>query len=131
MCALRGYAVQPSTVFDDFGKGIITPEGLRAAKVLAPESFAKFQAQLLEHVTDHMMRNRQLTWSTRLQLDKLGIESIRPQTVARLQANLTAPPPDAPPAGPPPGPPPGPGAVDMKIPQTGYDTIEARAAGMI
>jgi hypothetical protein len=123
--------VQPSVIFDDFGRGIVTPEGLRAAKVLAPESFAKFQAQLLDHVTDHMLRNQQLTWSARLQLDKLGIESIRPDRVARLQANLSGPPPEAPPAGPP-GPqgPPPPPPVDMKIPQSGFDAIEARHLGM-
>lgn len=121
------YALKPETAFEDFGRGLITPEGLRAAKTLTPDSFATFQNMLLDHVTDHMMRNRQLTWSQRLQLDKLGIESIRPADVARLQANFMQAPPDAGPnpAGPgSTGAPPPP--LNMKIQQSGFDSIEAR-----
>jgi hypothetical protein len=122
------YALKPDTILDDFGRGIITPEGLRGAKVLLPQegsgSFADFQAQLLDHVTDHMLRNRQLTWTQRLNLDKLGIESLRPDRIARLQADMMSAPPEPPPAGQQ-----GPGPLDMKIQHSGFDSVEARLAG--
>lgn len=117
------YAVHPETIFEDFGRGIITPEGLRGAQVLAPDSFATFQSYLRDHVTDHLLRNGRLTWSKRLQLDKLGIESIRPDSVARLQANLMPALPEPTPADqgqPPPRP------LNMKTPQTGFDAVEQR-----
>jgi hypothetical protein len=117
-----GYAKHPLSVFDDFSRGIVTPEGLRAAELFAPEEMMKFRAELLDHATDHMMRNRQLTQSRRLLLDKLGIPAIRPDSIVSLQANLMAPAPaGAPPAKPAPQKSPG-----MMVQQSGYDAIEAR-----
>jgi hypothetical protein len=121
------YALQPEKVFDDFEKGIVTPEGLRAAKTFMPESFLEFQLRLQEHVADHMSRNRKLTQSQRLRIDKLlgypAGADLRPKAIAMLQANLAAPSPEAPSANPPTGKP-----VNMKTQQSGFDAIEARKA---
>lgn len=119
------YALHPETIFDDFGKGIVTPVGLRAANTLAPDTMATFQDYLRDHVTDHLLRNGRLTWSKRLQLDKLGIESIRPDSVASIQANLLPAPPEPPPANQ--GPPP-PRPLNMQVQQTGFDAVEARVS---
>lgn len=126
------YALRPETIFEDFEKGIITPEGLRAAKTVAPpESFEQFQLDLQEHVENHMLRNKRLTNSQRLRVDKLlgypaGAE-FKPKALARLQANLMKAPEEPPPAGPSgdggPAPPP---PLNMSIQQTGFDSIEAR-----
>lgn len=124
------YATKPETVYDDFERGIITPEGLRAAKTFTPESFAEFQAQLQSHVENHMLRNRQLTQSQRLNISKLlgypAGADLKPQAIARLQANLMQAPSGASPADQPNGNGPPNPPVDMKVQQTGFDAVEAR-----
>lgn len=118
------YALKPDTVFDDFEKGIITPEGLRAAKTFLPEAFVEFQLDLQKQVTDRMMRGQKLTQSQRLRVDKLlGYGLLRPASAARLQANLNAP------KGATPAPPTGNGPVNMQVQQSGFDAIEARMTG--
>lgn len=118
------YALKPDTVFDDFEKGIITPEGLRAAKTFLPEAFVEFQLDLQKQVTDRMMRGQKLTQSQRLRVDKLlGYGLLRPASAARLQANLNAP------KGATPAPPTGNGPVNMQVQQSGFDAVEARMTG--
>jgi hypothetical protein len=127
------YAARPETIFDDFERGKVTPEGLRAAKTFAPESFAQFQSELQRHVEDHLLRNKRLTDSQRLRIDKLlGFPAgadLKPAAIARLQGNLAmkalAEPPPADPTGGGAPPPP----VNMRIQQSGFDAIEARVAG--
>jgi hypothetical protein len=114
------------SVYDDFARNIVTPEGLRAANELTPQSFKEFQDYLKEHVTNHMLAGRTVTWSQRLQLDKLGIQSIRPETIARLQADFLQPLPEAPAGQNGQAIPPPPKPLDMKIAQSGFDAIEAR-----
>jgi hypothetical protein len=127
------YAVQPMTVWDDFARGKVTTEGIRAAKAFMPDTYTEFQGQLMEHVQNHMLRNKKLTASQRLRVDKLlGFPAgpdLRPDTIRRLQANLMKAPdpagagaPAAPPAG---GNPP----LNMQVQQSGFDAIEARVAG--
>lgn len=129
------YASEPMQVFDDFERGIITPEGLRAANTLVPESFEEFQLQLMEHVQNHMLRNKQLTQTQRLRVDKLlGFPAgpdLRPKAIARLQANfaMNAPEEGAPSAGQMGGGPQPPMPIDMNIQQSGFDAVEARMAG--
>ena len=123
------YAAHPETIFADFEKGKVTPEGIRAAKTFAPTSLEDFRTELRQHVEDHMMRGRRLSQSQRLRVDKL-LESpagadLRPAAIARLQANLSEgsqEPPPAPPAT-------GNKPVNMKVQQSGFDAIEARQAG--
>jgi hypothetical protein len=125
------YATKPETIFDDFEHGKVTPEGLKAAQTFAPTAFSEFQTQLQEHVENHMLHNRQLTDSQRLRIDKLlgypAGADLKPAAIARLQSNLMKAPPEPPPADPnggAPSPPP----VDMKVQQTGFDAVEARAS---
>lgn len=121
------YAAQPMTVWQDFAKGIVTPEGLDAAQTLMPEQFADFQVKLFAHVQEHMMRNRMLTQSQRLRVDKLlGGMAIRPEDIARNQQSLSQdlPKEDGPPnqnTG-------GNKSVDMPIQQSGFDQVEMRKA---
>lgn len=122
------YAAQPMSVFADFERGIVTPEGLRAAKVLMPEAFAEFQTKLWGHVENHMLHNQQLTQTQRLRIDKLlGFPAgpdLKPEAIAALQANLMKAPEAPPPAGPSGRPP-----LNLTVQQTGFDAIEARKAG--
>lgn len=122
------YAKNPMTVWDDFERGKVTPEGIRAAKAFMPESYAEFQVHLMEHVQNHMLRNQKLTASQRLRVSKLlefpAGPDLRPDTIRRLQANLMKAPEAPPPAGPM-----GAQPVNMQVQPTGFDAIEARAAG--
>jgi len=124
------YATRPASVWEDFERGKVTPEGILAAQTFMPDQYAEFQRQLLSHVTEHIMRNGRLTQSRRLQLSKLGIPAggdLRPNAIARLQSNHAPPAQDqAPPPG---GPPAGNGPVNMKIQQSGFDAVEARKSG--
>jgi hypothetical protein len=124
------YAAHPMTVWTDFAKGKVTPEGLDAAQSLQPEQFEIFRAQLLDHVTAHMLRNGQLTQSQRLRIDKvLGMPAgadLRPEAIARFQANFDGAPPE-PDQGPKPDASRG-GPVNMQIQQSGFDAVEARKA---
>jgi hypothetical protein len=117
------YARKPLSVFDDFERGIVTPEGLKAAELFMPDQLMQFRQELLDHVTDHMMRNRQLSQSRRLLLDKLGIPAIRPDALVALQANLMDSKEESPPAKPSPS-----KSSGMKVQQSGFDAIEARLA---
>ena len=123
------YAVRPMTVWDDFDRGIVTPEGLRAANDFMPEQFGDFRMRLHSYVTEHMLRNKQLTQSQRLRIDKLlgspAGADLKPQAIARYQQVFDAPLPDA--GGPSPKPTGG-GPVNMKIQQSGFDSVEARKA---
>lgn len=127
------YATKPETIYDDFEKGIVTPEGLRAAKLFDPQSFEQFQLDLQGRVEDHLLHNRMLTQSQRLRIDKLlgypAGADLKPATIARLQANLMKPLPEATPADPTGGGGPPPPPVSMQIQQTGFDAVEARRAG--
>ncbi len=128
------YATRPETVYDDFRRGIITPEGLRAATTFTPDDFKEFQLELQQHATNHLLKGHMLTQSQRLRLDKLlpypAGSDFKQQNIARLQANLMKAPPEPTPADPTSGgggPPPPP--VDLKVQQSGFDRIEARLAG--
>lgn len=119
------YAAQPMTVWQDFERGKVTPEGIAAAETFMPEQLQTFRQQLLAHVTDHMSRNQQLTATQRLRIDQLlGGAVISAESVASLQANFAPLPPDqqspAPPA------PTGGKKVDLKVQQSGFDAVEAR-----
>lgn len=122
------YAVQPESVFADFEKGIVTPEGLRAAQTFMPESFAEFQERLFDHVQEGMLRGRRLSDSQRLRIDKLlqsaAGPDLRPRSIRRLQADFAAPAT----GGPSPAPQTG-GPVDLKVQQSGFDAVEARMMG--
>ena len=124
------YAAQPSTVLDDFEKGVVTSVGIRAAKTLIPEAFSDFQMQLQQNVTAHMMRNRRLSQSQRLRIDRLleypAGADLRPEAIRRLQGNFAAAP--QAPGGPTPAPT-GNGPVSMKVQQSGFDGVEARMTG--
>jgi hypothetical protein len=124
------YALRPESIFEDFGRGVITPEGLRAAKHIDPDSFEEFQLKLQSHVENHMLRNRQLTQSQRLRIDKLlgypAGADLRPKSIARRQANYDQAMND--PSGSPPAPT-GNGPVNMNTQQSGFDAIESRMAG--
>jgi hypothetical protein len=121
------YAGAPDTIFDDFRRGKVTTEGLHAAKTLVPESFARFQAELLNQVTEHMMRSKRLDDQQRLRVNKL-LGYPTDDGLKRLQGNMmqsTEPEPStggAPAKG-------GNPKVDMQIHQTGFDAIEARKSG--
>jgi len=124
------YATEPGAVWKDFGRGIITPEGLDWANEV-PEQFAEFRTELLAHVTEHMLKNKQLSQSHRLRIDKLlGVPAgpdLRPDAIARHQADfLEKVPDDA--SGPQP-PQTGGQPVNMKISQAGFDAVEARKSG--
>lgn len=128
-----GYASNPSSVWKDFERGKVTPEGIRAAKELMPETYSEFQQRLYAHATEHMRRGERLSDAQRLRLDKLlGIPTsadLRPETLARLQRNFAdqkspdggAPVQASSPAGNAP--------VNMPIQQSGFDAIEARKTG--
>lgn len=125
------YATKPASIFDDFERGVVTPEGLRAAKAFVPGPFREFQMELQQHVEDHMLRNKQLTDSQRLRVDKLlgypAGADLKPRAISRLQGNLMKAPEEPPAAGPMDGgaPPP---PVNMQVQQTGFDAVEARQA---
>lgn len=125
------YAFHPQTIFEDFSRGVITPEGLRAAKFIAPDSFEEFQLKLQNHVENHMLRNEQLTQSQRLRIDKLlgypAGADLRPKSIARRQANYDVAMND--PSGSPPEAPTGNPPVNMNTQQSGFDAIESRMAG--
>jgi hypothetical protein len=120
------YATKPETVWDDFERGKVTPEGISAAKTFMPESYASFQSDLLDHVQGHMMADRFLSDAQRLRISKLlgypAGPSFKPAALARLQANLTQGT-QAPSAGPQTSPN---GPVSMKVQQSGFDSVEAR-----
>jgi hypothetical protein len=119
------YATEPRTVWEDFAKGIVTPEGLDAAQTLMPEQFAEFQYKLFAHVQDLMLKNRQLSQGQRLRIDKLlGGAAIRPEDIARSQQDFQDLPSD-PEQGPKPT---GNKPVDMPIQQSGFDQVEMRKA---
>lgn len=119
----HAYAADPPRIWKDLERGHVTPEVIDAAQTFAPDQFDDFRAQLLGHVTDHMMNNRQLTQTQRLRLDKLGIQAFRPDSIARYQANFMQTPPDSSGA-------PKPAAtgapVKMNVQQSGFDAVEAR-----
>jgi hypothetical protein len=119
------YANDPKEIWKDFGKGIVTPEGIEAAKEFQAEQFADFQMQLFDRVQQHLLHNKQLTQSHRLRIDKL-LEgaAIRPDDVARNQQNFQPLPPE-PEQGPSPG---GNKAPDMPIQNAGFDAVEMRKA---
>lgn len=120
------YALQPMSVYDDFARGVVTPEGIRAAQTLTPDSFVEFQEQLWGHVEQHMLRQKRLSQTQRLNVDKLLGFGLK-KDIGRLQADF-APVPPAPPTGPAPAGPTG-TPVGMKIQQSGFDAVEARLAG--
>jgi hypothetical protein len=124
------YAMQPSKIFDDFHAGIVTPEGIRAAKTFSPEAFASFQLHLQDEVTKAVMAHKVMTSAQRIRIDRLlevpaGAE-YRPETIALLQAHLAGPTPDEAQDSPQPQGGGGNKAVNMKIPSSGFDAVEAR-----
>lgn len=122
----QGYKEDPRTVWEDFAKGIVTPEGLDAAQTLMPEQFAEFQIKLFAHVQQHMLKNKQISQGQRLRIDKLlGGAAIRADDIARSQQDFAESPPD-----PNQGPAPATGGkpVDMSIQQSGFDAVEMRKA---
>lgn len=123
------YATEPGAVWKDFGRGVITPEGLDWANEV-PEQFAEFRTELLAHVTEHMLKNRELSPGQRLRIDKLlgtpAGPDLRPDAIARHQEDfLEKVPDDA--SGPQP-PQTGGQPVNMKISQAGFDAVEQRKA---
>ncbi len=129
------YATRPETILADFERGVITPEGLAARQVfIGDDDWLKFQIELQDHALQHIRRNKQLTQSQRLRLDKLlpypAGADLRPAAIAAIQDSLSKKPaPGGPSAnltgggGPPPAP------VDLQVQQTGFDAVEARLAG--
>lgn len=118
------YATKPETIWDDLEGAIVRPEAVAAAKTFLPDSFAEFQAQLLNHVEAHMRRGRRLSHAQRLRVDRLlGFGAARPEKIALLQANFAEAPPEG--AAPAPG---GGGPLNLNIPQSGFDAVEARSA---
>lgn len=118
------YAVKPETVWDDFERGKVTPEGLRAAKTFQAESFVQFQGKLRDEVERHMLDRRRLNDTQRLRIGMLlgspAGASLRAPALARLQANLMRAdkgPAQAPQTG---------GPVNMKVEPSGFDAVEAR-----
>lgn len=128
------YATKPMTVWKDFERGVVTPEGLAAATEFMPDQFADFRAKLLEHVTSHLARGERLSSAQRLRVDKLlgipGGADLRGPALVQLQANLAPEGPDNS-AGPTPAKNTGGGnkPVDMKVQQSGFDSVEARKSG--
>jgi hypothetical protein len=119
------YATKPETVLDDFEKGIVTPEGLRAVEAGLVPNFDAFREALIDHVTDRMLKNEQLSQAQRLNITKLlkfpAGADLKPAAIAKLQADFQKP--DTGPSAPSPGPH---RPFDMKIPQSGFDSVEAR-----
>ncbi len=122
------YATRPQTVWKDFQRGVVTPEGLDAANELMPEQFQEFRLKLLSHVHEHMLRNKQLTQSQRLRIDKLlGLPAgadLKPSAILRDQQDFL----DTPQAEPGPQGPTG-KPVNMKIQNDGFDAVTARMTG--
>ncbi len=131
------YAAQPWTVYDDFGRGRIYPEGIRAAKTFNPTEFSQFQAELREKVQARVERDPTLTQAQRLRLDKLlgyaAGATMQKSSITRLQQNMLAPlraspvgamgEGSAPPSAPTPPP------IKLTIDHSGFgDNIEARRA---
>jgi hypothetical protein len=118
------YATKPETVWDDFEKGKVTPEGLSAAKTFMPDSFAQFQQELMDRVQDHMLSNKRLSDAQRLRVDKLlgypAGPALKPAAIARLQSNLSQAPQG------PAKPPQTGGPVNLDTKNTGFDSVEAR-----
>lgn len=121
------YATKPASVWADFERGVVTPEGIAAAQEFMPDQFADFRAQMLDHVTTHMSRGGRLTAAQRLRVDKLlgipGGADLRPDALALLQANLA---PEGPSNDEPPPAKSGGQSVDLKVQQSGFDAVEAR-----
>lgn len=122
------YAVHPSTVFVDFERGIVTPEGVQAAKTFMPDAFQEFREALFENVQQRLRKGERYTQSQRLRIDKLleypAGADLRPAAIAQLQANLTQAP-----EGPQTAVSTGGSHVDMKVQQSGFDAVEARKSG--
>jgi hypothetical protein len=120
------YATKPETVWGDFEKGKVTPEGIAAAQTFMPDSYAQFKETLLDNVQGHMLAGRFLSDAQRLRISKLlgspAGPSFKPAALARLQANF-AQGPQGPSAGPQTTPN---GPLNMKVQQTGFDSVEAR-----
>ncbi len=119
------YATEPKAIWADFDRGIVTTEGVAAAKEFQAEQFASFQADLMTHTAEHLSRSKQLSASQRLRIDRLlGFGAGRPEEIASLQANLM----QAPTTEPPPAPaaPTGNKPVNLKVQQSGFDAVEAR-----
>jgi hypothetical protein len=120
------YATKPATVWDDFERGKVTPEGIAAAKAFMADSFATFQGHLMDHVEEQMIRNVRMSDSQRLRISKLlgypASPEQKPAALARLQGNF-APSPQGQSAGPTTQPN---GPVNMKVSQSGFDSVEAR-----
>lgn len=126
------YAARPASVWEDFERGRVTPEGIAAAETFMPEQLASFRQQLLSDVTERMARDQRLTATQRLRIDKLlgGVPAgpdLRPENLAKLQSNFAPVPPEPAPTAPPA--PTGGKKVDMQVQQTGFDAVEARKAG--
>lgn len=128
-----GYASDPPSVWKDFERGKITPEGIRAAKELMPETYSEFQRQLYARATEQMMHGKRPSDAQRLRLDKLlGIPAgadLRPETLARLQGNFEKPLPEEGTPANAPSAPTGNAPIAMKIQQSGFDAIEVRKTG--
>ncbi|MCW5834502.1 MAG: hypothetical protein KIS78_19025, partial [Labilithrix sp.] len=125
------YVTDPMSVWEDLDNGIVTADSVAAAQELMPDAWADFQQHLYAHLTEQMTRNVQLSQSQRLRVYRLlGIPAgsdMRPEMVARYQANFSQQPPA--PQGAPPVKPPGGKPVDLKLKQSGFDRAEARASG--
>jgi hypothetical protein len=128
------YATKPLTVWKDFERGIVTPEGLAAANEFMADDFAEFRAELLEHVTTHLAKGGRYSAAQRLRVDKLlgipGGADLRGPALVQLQANLASEGPDNS-SGPTPAKSTGGGnkPVNMQVQQSGFDSVEARKSG--
>lgn len=126
------YAARPASVWEDFERGRVTPEGIAAAETFMPQQLADFRQQLLSDVTERMSRDQRLTATQRLRIDKLlgGVPAgpdLRPENLAKLQSNFA---PVSPEPAPTASPAPTSGKkVAMTVQQTGFDAVEARKAG--
>jgi hypothetical protein len=128
------YATKPLTVWKDFERGIVTPEGLAAANEFMADDFAEFREELLEHVTTHLSKGGRYSAAQRLRVDKLlgipGGADLRGPALVQLQANLASEGPDNS-SGPTPAKSTGGGnkPVNMQVQQSGFDSVEARKSG--
>ncbi|MBX3202329.1 MAG: hypothetical protein KF894_29645, partial [Labilithrix sp.] len=125
------YVTNPMSVWEDLDNGIVTSDSVTAAQELMPDAWADFQQHLYDHLTEQVTRNAQLSQSQRLRVYRLlGIPAgsdMRPEMVARYQANFTQQQQPAP-SGAPPAKPSG-KPINLKIHQSAFDRAEARTTG--
>lgn len=121
------YAGNPMQFFRDAERGLVTPEGVDAAKAMMPKAFAELQMKTLEAIYEHQKAGKPLALAQRLRasmlLDIEGDASARPDMIQFMQDNVSQPPPkqDKAPSG-------GGGHISMDAPQNPYDRLENRGS---